>query len=313
MRISFIGGTVFIGHAAAQAAVERGHKVTVIHRGEHPAEIDGVESLLAERTQTDALRAALHASAPDAIVDTLAMTAQDARNMIDASRELDVPVVVLSSQDVYAQFGRLNGHDGPEPEPLVTENSPLTVPYPFKGISEHAGGDAYDKKDVEAELREASDLRATVVLRLPATYGSRDPQRRFGVIVDALDRGVRNLPIRDGGKFRWTHSHVANVAHAIALGCEARLSGFHLFNVGEAGTPTMKERADLIASAMGTVIEWRDADEDLQDAWAVFGEMPNDVVVDSTKIREQLGFTEILAPDACLEDLIDGLRRSRCV
>ncbi len=313
MKISFIGGTVFIGHAAAQAAVERGHKVTVIHRGEHPAEVVGAESLLADRTQTDALRAALHASAPDAIVDTLAMTAQDARTTIEAAHELDVPVIVLSSHDVYAQFGRLNGHDGPEPEPLVTEESPLTVPYPFKGIAEHAGGDAYDKKDVEAEFRDASDLGAAVILRLPATYGSRDPQRRFGVIVDALDRGVRELPIRDGGKFRWTHSHVANVAHAIVLSCEARFTGYHLFNVGEASTPTMKERADLIASAMGAEIEWRDAGEDLQDDWKVFGEMPNDFIVDSTKIRDQFGFTEVLAPDACLADLIDGLRRSRSV
>ena len=311
MKISFVGGTVFIGHAAARSAVERGHQVTVIHRGEHPAEIAGANSLLADRTQTDALRAALHASAPDAVVDTRAMTAHDARATIDASRELEVPVVVLSSQDVYAQFGRLNGHDGPDPERLVTEDSPLTVPYPFKGIAEHAGGDAYDKKDVEAEFRETSDLRDVLVLRLPATYGSRDPQRRFGVIVDALDRGVRDLPIRGGGNFRWTHSHVANVAHAIVLGCEARLSGYHLFNVGEAETPTMKERAELIASATGTEIEWRVSDESLQDDWAIFGEMRNDVVVDSTKIRRQLGFAEVLGPDACLADLIDGLRRSR--
>ena len=193
----------------------------------------------------------------------------------------------------------------------MTEDSPLTVPYPFKGIADHAGGDAYDKKDVEAEFRASSDVRDAVVLRLPATYGSRDPQRRFGVIVDALDRGLRELPIRNGGKFRWTHSHVANVAQAIVLCCEAKLSGFHLFNVGESSTPTMKERADLIASAMGTAIEWRDEGEDLQDDWATFGKMPNDVVVDSTKIRDQIGFSEVLAPDACLTDLIDGLRRSR--
>ena len=311
MKISFIGGTLFIGHAAAQAAIARDHEVTVIHRGEHPAEVVGAKSLTADRTQSEDLRAALQSAAPDAIVDTRAMTAQDARTTIAASRELGVPVIVLSSQNVYTQFGRLNGHDGPPPEPLVTEDSQLTVPYPFKGIADHAGGDAYDKKDVEAEFRNAYDLRAAVVLRLPATYGSRDPQRRFGVIVDALDRGERDLPIRNDGTFRWTHSHVANVAHAIGLACEARLAGYHLFNVGESKTPTMKKRADLIASAMGTAIEWSESDEDLPDAWGLLGVMPNDVVVDSTKIRDRLGFAEVLSQDACLADLIDGLRRSR--
>ncbi|MEZ5302034.1 MAG: NAD-dependent epimerase/dehydratase family protein [Verrucomicrobiales bacterium] len=311
MNISIIGGTAFIGHAVAQRAVERGHRVTAIHRGKHPSEVAGAASLIADRAQPDALRMALEKSAPDAIIDTRAMTAADARATIEATRDLAAPVVVLSSQDVYAQFGGLLGHPGPPAEDLVTEESPLTVPYPFKGIAEHAGGDAYDKKDVEAAFRNAFKRRAAIILRLPATYGPRDPQRRFGAIVDALDRGERAFPVQGGGRFRWTHAHVANVAHAIVLCCEASLTGIRLFNLGESHTPTMKERADSIASAMGTRIDWQSTSEDLPGAWKLFGKMPNDFVADSRKVREAIGFAEILAPDACLADLIDGLRRSR--
>ena len=313
MKITFIGGTNFIGHAAAKAAVARDHEVSVIHRGEHPAEVEGVRSVLADRNEVEALTAALEGERPEIVVDTRAMTRLDIQTTLAALRSLQPALVVLSSHDVYAQFGRLLGHDGPDPEALVTEASPLTVPYPFKGIDSHAGGDAYDKKDVEAELRAAtaSGLPSATVLRLPATYGSRDPQRRFASVVDALDRGDHRFPHQNQAAFRWTHGHVDNVAHAIVLAAEARLAGFQLFNVGEATTPTMRERAELIAQLMGKDIEWRESEEKLTDAWQIFGEMPNDVIVSSDLIRDKLGYREPLSEEACLLDLIEGLRRSR--
>ena len=185
-RIAFIGGTRFIGHAAAACAVLRGHDVTVIHRGVHRSEVEGVRSIAADRADPAALRAALTTARPDVVVDTRAMTAADTTATLDALRGVCDALVVLSSQDVYAQFGALNGLPAPPPEPVVTESSPLTVPYPFRGLAEHDGGADYDKKDVE-RLVTGARLRSATILRLPAVYGPRDPARRFGAIVDALD------------------------------------------------------------------------------------------------------------------------------
>ena len=253
MRLAFIGGTGFIGHAAASAAVGRGHEVFVIHRGVHPAEVEGVTDVIADREDPSALAAALRSCAPDAVVDTRAMTRADAETTLAALDGTGARRVVLSSQDVYAQFGRLNGLEAPEPEPVITEQSPLTVPYPFRGIAEHSGGEMYDKKEVEAAFRDAGDA---IVLRLPAVYGRRDPHRRFAAVVDALDRGETRFPTQGGGVFRWTHAHVHDVAHAILLAAEAEVGGFHLLNVGELETPTMRTRADDIAEYMGHQIEW---------------------------------------------------------
>lgn len=307
MRIAFVGGTGFIGHAAAGAAVRRGHSVFVIHRGVHPAEAEGVADVIADRDDVGALAAALRTCAPDAVVDTRAMTRTDAETTLSALGGVASRRVVLSSQDVYAQFGRLNGLDAPDPEPVVTEQSPLTVPYPFRGIAQHAGGEMYDKKEVEAAFREAGDA---VVLRLPAVYGPRDPQRRFAVVVDALDRGRTRFPTRGGGTFRWTHAHVDDVARAIVLAAEAEPAGFQVFNVGERQTPTMRARADRIAAHMGHPIEWVETDA-VEDAWGLFGPMPNDVVVDSTRIRETLGYTDALTEGQRVADLVEGLRASR--
>lgn len=94
------------------------------------------------------------------------MTRAHALATIDATRELGAPLVVLSSHDVYGQFGRLNGHAAPEPEEIVTEDSPLTVPSPFRAIGDHPDGPDYDKKEVEAVLNVGEAETPTMAERI---------------------------------------------------------------------------------------------------------------------------------------------------
>jgi nucleoside-diphosphate-sugar epimerase len=196
---------------------------------------------------------------------------------------------------VYAQFGRLNGHPASRIEESVSETSPLTVRFPFKGIADHEGGSEYDKKDVETLYANASKafFESVTALRLPAVFGSGDYQRRFGFIVDALDSGVRQFPCQDQASWRWTHGHVTNVAQAILLSAEKRLGGFNVFNVGEEHPPTMRERVDRIARLMDTSVEWTET-EDLPKEFSLVGKMPNDFVVSTKEIRSILAYREIL-------------------
>ena len=77
MRLSFIGGTRFIGHAAVKLAVERGHVVTVLHRGKHALELADVKDMLVDRADPSALCEALARVRPDVVIDTRAMTRSD--------------------------------------------------------------------------------------------------------------------------------------------------------------------------------------------------------------------------------------------
>jgi nucleoside-diphosphate-sugar epimerase len=310
MRIAFIGGTVFIGHAAANRAVSRGHDVSVLHRGKHRSEVTGARSIRTDRADPHDLVRALREARPDVVVDTRSLTRPDAEVSALALEIVGAPVVVLSSQDVYAQFGRILGHPGPEPVERVNEDAPLTVPFPYRGIAEHEGGEDYDKKDVERVFIERDGLAGVTVLRLPATYGSRDPKRRFSEVVDALDRGERTLPEQGGATFRWTHAHALDVGHAIVLAAERIEAKSAVFNLGEATTPTMRERAEVIAGAMGVSFEWTQPDE-LPASFEMFGRFANDFVADTTRIRDVLGFSEITSEAERHADLIDGLRASR--
>ncbi len=313
MRLAFVGGTRFIGHAAAAWAVSRGHDVSVLHRGRHPCEVPGARDVIVDRGDPSALCLALARLAPDAIVDTRAMTRADAEVTALASKVTGAPVVVLSSQDVYAQFGRFNGLPAPAPEALVSESSPLTVPFPYRGIAPHEGGPDYDKKLVEAVFRGAAEGGApgACALRLPAVYGARDPKRRFGSLVDRLDAGERALPCQGGASWRWTHAHVRDAANAIVLAAEHPAAGFRVFNVGEAVVPTMRERAESIVGAMGVRVTWEERAEPLPDDLAWLGAMPNDFVADTSALRRALGEVEVTTPRERVEDLVAWLRESR--
>jgi nucleoside-diphosphate-sugar epimerase len=314
MQIVFIGGTRFIGHTAAAEALFRGHRVSVLHRGNHPLELPDVDDVIVDRGDPSVLCQKLRELSADVVIDTRAMTRSDAEATVLALEVAGAPGIVLSSQDVYAQFGRLNGLPAPEPEATVSESSPLTVPYPFRGAVEHEAGPDYDKKDVETVLRAAvleDRLSAVTVLRLPAVYGLRDPRRRFHGLVDLLDRGEREVPVVAGARLRMTHAHVRDIAHAIVLSAERWAPGYRVFNLGEAKTPTMRERAEAIAAAMDREIVWRESEPPLPDELEWLGTFPNDFVADSRAFRNYFQFNEVTDSRQRVEDIVSWARQSR--
>jgi len=307
MKIALIGGTGFIGEAVAREARNRGHQVLVAHRGKHPCSLEGVQDELVDRSQTQSLQLIFQKFKPDVIIETHAMTKEDAQSTIRAVEGIRASLLVLSSHDVYAQFGSLHGHPLPQVEDEVTEEAPLTVPYPFRGILHHDGGEMYDKKDVEAAFQEAAStnrLSNVTILRLPATYGTGDPQRRFAAIIEQLQAGNTEIPQDGGANWRWTHGHVIDVAYAVVLAAEAQINGYCVMNVGEETPLTMREWVEAIAKEMKREISWKKVDQ-LPSSLFFLGTMPNDVVVSTKKIRQLLGYNEKTTTQERIVDLIN--------
>ncbi|MCX5386775.1 NAD-dependent epimerase/dehydratase family protein [Streptomyces sp. NBC_00083] len=119
MRLLMLGGTEFVGRAVTEAALARGHEVTVFHRGRHepPA---GVTSLYGDRTHAEGL-AALAGGEWDAVVDTWSGAPASVR---DAARLLAGRAgryVYVSSRSVYPHP---TPRDADESAPLVEGGSP---------------------------------------------------------------------------------------------------------------------------------------------------------------------------------------------
>ncbi|MEW6032965.1 MAG: NAD-dependent epimerase/dehydratase family protein [Bacillota bacterium] len=126
MRLLVLGGTGFVGRHVTTRLLEMGHEVAVFHRGPTAGRDPGVRHILGDRCDLAVHAAAFRSFDPDAVIDIVPLTEEDARAVVEAFRGVARRVVAISSQDVYLAYGRLTGLEpGPaEPVPL-TEHSPL--------------------------------------------------------------------------------------------------------------------------------------------------------------------------------------------
>lgn len=245
MRVVILGGTRFIGRRIALDLLARGDDVAVVHRGEsEPAELSACGHVHASRAAFASVADQVRALRPDAVVDTRAMTASDASAVLPHLP--DVPLVLLSSIDVYRAYELLLADRGGEPVPL-TESSPVrSGRYPLRdllpGLGEH-----YDKLDVEP----AYLARGGTVLRLSMIYGEHDGQRREEFVLRRVRAGRRRIPVGPGTCLN-TRCYVGDVASAVlaALDRPAAAAG-QVFNVGDLATDTVLDYARRIVSAAG--------------------------------------------------------------
>jgi 2'-hydroxyisoflavone reductase len=139
MRLLILGGTVFLGRHVVDAALARGHDVTIYTRGKHGTGPDAVEHIAGDRADVTPLRDASW----DAAIDTSGYDPQH----VDASSSLDIGhYVFVSSCNAYPDW----------PDKPVDEDSPT-----------HQDGRGYgeDKAAAERELPETSaKVRAGLIV-----------------------------------------------------------------------------------------------------------------------------------------------------
>src|SRR3954451_25039930 len=105
MRILILGGTTLTGPYAVRRLHGFGHEVTVLHRGEHEADLPaGVRHVHGEFAH---LPRETFDPAPDVVVHMWAMTEMDAELFVNRFRSVASRAVVISSGDVYRAYGRL--------------------------------------------------------------------------------------------------------------------------------------------------------------------------------------------------------------
>jgi nucleoside-diphosphate-sugar epimerase len=215
-------------------------------------------------------------------------------------------VIIASSVDVYRSFGRVNKLEDGEIDPSpITENSPLrTKLYPFRGDTPrdeddpHSWMDHYDKILAERVVLNHSGLLGTV-LRLPAVYGPHDPHHRmFRYLKRMLDGREAILLDERESSWRLTHGYVENVAEAITLAVtDGRASGC-IYNVGEPFALSVAERIGQIAQAAnwhGRVVTLPPERVPEKLRWKG-SEPAQDIVVDTSRIRQELGYDEHVDP-----------------
>ena len=242
MNLLIIGGSGFLSGTLTRVALEHGHRVWAVTRGQRPL-VEGVTALVADRKDPAAFSHALQTAGAnwDLAVDSIAFTAQDTRQDAAVLPGLAGQLVMISTDFVY---------------------DPRYRRYPQPETSQHFLADGYGglKRQAELALQESAPARLPwTVLRPCHIYGpgsqlgclpehGRDPQ--------LIRRLLAGEPLRlvSGGHFLQQPILARDLVETI-LSCYANARVFgQIFNtVG----PEIVESADyyrLIADQLSTTL-----------------------------------------------------------
>jgi nucleoside-diphosphate-sugar epimerase len=305
MRILVIGGTGFSGPHVVRRLMNMGHEIVLFHRGQTEADLpDGVQHILGDREHLECLADEFMRFAPQIVLDMISGTEQQARGVMGVFTGVAQRAIAISSQDVYRAYGTIIGIEpGPiEPVPL-TEESPLRekhFPYRERVDPSHRAYH-YEKILVEQVFMSNPELPGTI-LRYPMVYGPRDSQHRLFQYLKRMDDSRPAIVLGQGmANWRWTKGYVENVAAAVVLAVTDERATGQIYNVGEEETLSEAEWVRAIGVAAGWSGKVVTVPED-----RVPGHLVPDIntaqhlVVDTTRIREELGYTEVVARDEAL-------------
>ncbi len=296
MKALVVGGTGPTGPFIVNGLIERGYAVTIFHRGTHeiPEIPHEVEHLHGDPHFRETIDAAL------------------------AGRTFDLAVVTYGrirflAEALVGKIGRFVGVGGVASyrgymDPLVLSPVGLKV-----AVAEDA-----PVVESEEELRFAYLIAQTeqavlayhptaAYFRYPYVYGPYQLiPREWCVIRRILDQRPHMI-VADGGLTLFTHGYAANLAHAVLLAVDQpEASAGQLYNCGDESQLTIHQVIEVIASAMNY-------------EWDIIS-MPNDLarparpytmqetshhrVVDLTKIKNQLGYTDRYPVEEAIEKTV---------
>lgn len=130
--------------------------------------------------------------------------------------------------------------------------------------------------------------RPGTILRLPDVYGP------------GTNAGLSTIySFRNHSEWRWTHGHVENVAAVAPAVVRTEASG-RIYNVGEEYTPSVRECLERLPELK---VETGAPEDEAQ--------FEQDVVYDSTRIRRELDYREIVSYEEGLRRTFAASRRAR--
>ncbi len=309
MKILIIGGTNFIGPSVVRQLVTMGHDVTIFHRGNTKADLpENVDFIYGDRSQLQDYKSEFESLLPDAVVDMICYTESDARMLMDVFKSIARRVVAISSMDVYRAYEIILGKEsGTQNVPLTEDSALRSSLYLLKDAPKRPLNVPPDyEKIVIEKVVMSSELPGTII-RLPMVYGKNDPLNRLSPYLKRMGDRRDAIVLLDGiAKWRASYGYVENIGYAIALAVTSEKAKGRIYNVAESETLSEGERVTKIGKLAG----WKGKVVSLpKDKFPPDWNLPlnseQDWFVDSTRIREELGYREIVPIEEALKRTIE--------
>jgi nucleoside-diphosphate-sugar epimerase len=313
MNILIIGGTNFMGPHVVHQLVAMHHQVTVFHRGQTEANLPAsVNYIVGDRHSLFNYRSEFEQHSPDVVLDMIPYTQLEAQGVVETFKGIARRVVGISSQDVYRardilwrrEVGMLDPTPLSEDSPLRSQLYPYQdVPHPIEIPSD------YEKILVEQIYMTASEPIGTI-LRLPMVYGPGDPLYRFFPYIKRMDERRPAIVLESQiANWQGSYGYVENVAHAIALAVTDERARHRIYNVSEPNALSQGDFIRAIAQAAG----WRGSvvevpQSALPEPWVLPFNVAQKWVTDSTRIRQELGYVELITREDAFTRTVEWQR-----
>jgi nucleoside-diphosphate-sugar epimerase len=289
LKALVIGGTGPTGHFIVNGLVRRGFHVAMLHSGRH--ELDEiplcVEHLHTDPFSAEALRDALGQRTFDLTIATYGRLRLIAELMAGRTARF------ISIGGVPAYRGYMN--------PTVLHPQGLPVP-----TSEHAPVvpvETEDPKGWRVAQTEDAVFRHhpnAVHFRYPFLYGPYQIAPREWCVVRRIIDGRKAIVLPEDGLSLNHSGYVENAAHAVLLAVDKpKAAEGQIYNCGDERVLTLRQSVEIIAEALGHPLEiismpWRfaiPARPMMAQPWSTHR------VLDLTKIKTQLGYTDVMPPE----------------
>lgn len=220
-NLLIVGGTGFVGRAVVEAALARGHDLTLLNRGSQ--RIGGTSQLLADRDRPEQMMTALAGASFDAVLDTNCYTGAQASALITALGQRTPRVIAISSAAVYAD-------DAVQPPNEAQPTGGATV-WGSYGVDKSAAEQVY----LQAGFAHCALLRPPYIFG-PGNSGDRETWFWTRHLVE------KPVLLPGDGLTQCQFIHKDDLAQLILILAESERGGTDIFNVTD---PQMLSFADL--------------------------------------------------------------------
>jgi len=281
-----VGGTGPTGIWVVDGLIERGWRVTILHRGLHevPETPPQVEHLHADPYDEGSVREIL----ADRTFDlTLAMYGR-VRCLADLLRGRTGRFVAIGG--VPAIRGWMN--------PWLFD--PPGLPVPVHADAPKVAGPSEDEKGYRVSRTEEAVLDAHpegTVFRYPYAYGPYQLVPREWSVVRRILDGRHRMVLPDEGLTLHHHGYTRNLAHAVLLGVDRpEAAAGQIFNCGDEEVLSLRQWVELCADALGAELELVSMPWDLAvPARPLLAQpSPTHRVLDLGPLRDALGYRDLV-------------------
>ncbi len=292
-----VGGTGPTGPYILEGLLARGYEVTIFHRGVHePADLPPVEHIHGDPHFKETIDEALKGQDFDLV---LAMYGR-VRFLAEVMAGRCARFISIGGMPA------LRGQDAPdnvrpfgfkvwlrEADPVVTDQAESKVGY-LIGKTERTIFDLHAK----------SAFSATHI-RYAEIYGPRSLNPKEWQVVRRIRDGRLHMIIPDAGLLIVSRAAARNAAHGVLLAVDLPdVAGGQIYHCADDEQYTVRQWYEMMIDAAGGKLDLVSMPEELAAPFHQLLKPHHHMVVDTGKIRQQLGYRDVVAPQEALREAV---------